>query len=142
MLGADKVELKVTVSFSAHRATIQGLPLDPVEAEPRQVYFFDTPDLALYNAGVVVRARRVAGGKGDTVVKLRPVVPELPEELPQVGAFNVEVDVLPGGFVCSASFKGRSTGQEIRDAAAPRSACQRSTRRTSVRSTRLTPRLV
>ena len=30
-----------------HRATIPSLPLDPVEAQPRQVFFFDTPDLAL-----------------------------------------------------------------------------------------------
>jgi hypothetical protein len=30
--------------------------------------------------------------------------------------FNVEVDALPGGFVCSASFKGKCTGQEVRDA--------------------------
>ena len=63
MLGANSVELKVTVPVAAHRATIQGLPLDPVEAQPRQVFFFDTPDLALYNAGVVVRARRIQGGR-------------------------------------------------------------------------------
>src|SRR3954452_24914291 len=73
--GANSVELKLTVPVSAHRATVQGLPIDPVEAQPRQVYFFDTPDLALYRAGVVVRARRTQGGKGDTVVKLRPVEP-------------------------------------------------------------------
>ena len=69
-----------------HRATIQGLPMDPVEAQPRQVFFFDTPDLALNNAGVVVRARRSQGGRGDTVIKLRPVVPaELPASTPQAG---------------------------------------------------------
>src|SRR3954453_4162184 len=73
--GANSVELKLTVPASAHRATIQGLPMDPVEAQPRQIYFFDTPELALYQAGVVVRARRIAGGKGDTVIKLRPVEP-------------------------------------------------------------------
>jgi hypothetical protein len=27
--------------------------------------------------------------------------------------FKVEVDVLPGGFVCSASFKGKCTGQDV-----------------------------
>lgn len=115
--GADTVELKVTVPAEAHRGTIQGLPMDPVEAQPRQVFFFDTPDLALNRAGVVVRARRIAGGRGDTVIKLRPVDPgELPAELRKQADFNVEVDMLPGGYVCSASFKGRSTGQEIRDA--------------------------
>ena len=114
--GADSVELKMTVPASDHRRTIGLLPLDPVEAQPRQVWFFDTPDLALDRAGVVVRARRIAGGRGDTVVKLRPVVPaELPAELRHEAAFNVEVDAMPGGFVCSGSYKGRSTGPEIRE---------------------------
>jgi hypothetical protein len=115
--GADSVELKVTVSADQHRATIRGLPIDPVEAQPRQVFFFDTPDLALNNAGLVVRARRIQGGRGDTVIKLRPVEPDqLPADLRKQADFNVEVDALPGGFVCSASYKGRSTGQEIREA--------------------------
>ncbi len=116
---ADSVELKVTVPASAHLATIRGLPLDPVEAQPRQVFFFDTPDLALNKAGLVVRARRIQGGRADTVVKLRPVVPaELPAELRKLAAFNVEVDMLPGGFVCSAALKGRSSGQAVRDVVA------------------------
>jgi hypothetical protein len=115
--GADSVELKVTVPADAHRATIQGLGIDPVEAQPRQAYFFDTPDLALNDAGLVVRARRIQGGRGDTVVKLRPVEPaQLSPELRKDPSFNVEVDALPGGFVCSASFKGRTTGDEVRDA--------------------------
>jgi hypothetical protein len=117
--GVDSVELKLTVPSTAQRATIRGLPIDPVEAQPRQVFFFDTPDLALQKAGVIVRARRIQGGGADTVVKLRPVVPnELPEELRNDSAFKVEVDVVPGGFVCSGSFKGKSTGDEVRDAVA------------------------
>ena len=124
--GADSVELKATVSGSQHRATIQGLPMDPVEAQPRQVFFFDTPDLALNNAGIVVRARRRQGGGGDTVVKLRPVVPaDLSASLRKQADFNVEVDALPGGFVCSASFKGRSDGGEIRQAVAGKMALRR-----------------
>ncbi len=120
---ADSVELKLTVPGSSHRATIQGLPLDPVEAQPRQVFFFDTPDLALNKAGLVVRARRIQGGRADTVIKLRPVVPaELDPELRKLAAFNVEVDMLPGGFVCSASLKGRSTGQAVRDVVAGKGA--------------------
>ena len=117
--GADSVELKVTVTAEQHRATIQGLPMDPVEAQPRQVFFFDTPDLALNNAGLVVRARRIQGGRGDTVIKLRPVEPDdLPADLRRQADFNVEVDALPGGYVCSASYKGRCTGQDVRDALA------------------------
>ena len=56
--------------------------MDPLDAQIRQVYFFDTPDLALDRAGVVVRARRVQRQGDDSVVKLRPVVPaELPAEV-------------------------------------------------------------
>jgi hypothetical protein len=115
--GADTVELKVTIPADAHVATIRGLDIDPVEAQPRQAFFFDTPDLALNRAGVVVRARRIQGGRADTVVKLRPVDPtQLPKALRRDPSFNVEVDALPGGFVCSASFKGRATGDQVRDA--------------------------
>ena len=117
--GADSVELKLTVPTAEHRATIANVGLDPVEAQPRQVFFFDTPDLALDRAGLVVRARRIQGGRGDTVVKLRPVDPEeLPADIRSSTSFKVEVDVLPGGFVCSGSMKGGATGQEIRDAVA------------------------
>jgi hypothetical protein len=112
--GADSTELKVTIPYENQFATIRGLPIDPVESQPRQVFFFDTPDLALNKAGIVVRARRIQGGKGDTVVKLRPVVPgELPADLRADPSFVVEVDALPGGYVCSASFKGRTTGADI-----------------------------
>ena len=118
MKASDTVELKMTVANDEHQATVGSLPIDPVEAQPRQVFFFDTPDLRLNQAGVVVRARRIQGGRGDTVVKLRPVVPdELPDELRKSPAFNVEVDVLPGNHgVCSASLKGRVTGADVRDA--------------------------
>ena len=57
--------------------------MDPLDAQIRQVFFFDTPDLALNEQGVVVRARRVQGKRGDCVVKLRPVVPE---EMPKAPA--------------------------------------------------------
>jgi hypothetical protein len=116
MKGVDSVELKLTLPTPQPKGTYQRLGIDPVEAQARQVYFFDTPDLTLNDAGVVVRARRIAGGRGDTVIKLRPVVPEeLSPELRRLPTFNVEVDVIPGGFVCSASFKGRTTGAEIND---------------------------
>jgi hypothetical protein len=115
---ADTVELKLVVPMSAHRATIAGLGLDPVEAEPRQVFFFDTPELTLNKAGLVVRARRIQGGRGDTVVKLRPVDPgSIDKETRRSSSFNIELDVLPGGFVCSASFKGRCTNEEVLEAA-------------------------
>lgn len=114
---ADTVELKTSVPAEAQGAAIAGLPLDPVEAQPRQVFFFDTPELALDEVGLVVRARRIAGGRGDTVIKLRPVEPDkLSRDLRRTPGFGVEVDALPGGFVCSASLKGIATGQAVRGA--------------------------
>lgn len=105
---SDSAELKLTVPEADHRSTLQALQIDPLDAQIRQVFFFDTPDLQLDAAGVVVRARRVQGKGDDTVVKLRPVGPaELPAELRARPDFGVEVDAMPKGkHVCSASFKG------------------------------------
>jgi hypothetical protein len=72
---AGSVELKLTVPESDHYSASRALRIDPLDAEIRQVYFFDTPDLSLNRHGVVVRARRVQRRGGDAVVKVRPVVP-------------------------------------------------------------------
>jgi hypothetical protein len=107
MKGAGSVELKVTIPESSQRSTVQALGMDPLGAQVRLVSFYDTPDLALESAGVVVRSRRVAGKGDDSVVKLRPVVPsELPRKVRESEWCMVEVDAMPGGFVCSASMKG------------------------------------
>jgi hypothetical protein len=103
--------------MTEHRAIIKSIGLDPVEAQPRQVYFFDTADQALNRAGLIARARRIQGGIADTVVKLRPVDPAMIDaELKRSDAFKVEVDAMPDGtFVCSASYKGDTTGQDVFD---------------------------
>ena len=116
--GADTVELKLTIPETARASSAAALGVDPLDVQVRQIYFFDTPDLRLNDAGLVVRARRRQGEDGDTVIKLRPVDPtELREELRRDPAFGVEVDAMPGGFVCSASFKGVATNDAIREAA-------------------------
>jgi hypothetical protein len=114
---ADTVELKLTVpeTASGYRSTVAALKIDPLQAQIRQVFFFDTPDLQLNQAGLVVRARRSQGGPDDSVVKLRPVVPsELPSALRKLPEFGVEVDALPGGFICSASFKAKLPRTPVR----------------------------
>jgi hypothetical protein len=104
---ADSLELKLTVPDEDRRSATAALGVDPLDARIRQVFFFDTPDLALDSSGVVVRARRTQGSPDDTVVKLRPVVPaSLPKKLRDQRDFVVEVDAMPSSYVCSASFKG------------------------------------
>jgi hypothetical protein len=63
--GADSIELKLTVPESDQRSAVAALGMDPLNAQLRQVFFFDTPDLALNKAGVVARARRIRGKGGD-----------------------------------------------------------------------------
>jgi hypothetical protein len=105
--GSDSVELKLTVPDRDQRSAVRALEMDPLDAEIRQVFFFDTPDLALNKTGVIVRARRTVKGD-DSVVKLRPVVPsEIRADLRSLKGFGVEVDAMPGGFVCSARLRAK-----------------------------------
>ena len=114
---ADSVELKLTVPDSYRRQAAAALGVDPLDAQIRQVFFFDTPDLALNKVGVVARARRVQGKGDDSVIKLRPVVPaQLSPELRASSDVVVEVDAMPGGYVCSASYKCASTPSPVRNA--------------------------
>jgi hypothetical protein len=123
---ADSVELKLTVPDSERRSTVTALGMDPLDAQLRQIYFFDTPDLALNKHGIVVRARRVQQRGDDTVVKLRPIVPaELPASLRRSKNLVVEVDAMPGGYVCSASLKGTLGATEVKDAVAGRRAIRK-----------------
>ncbi len=115
--GADSVELKLTIPDAESRNTMRALELDPIDAQIRQIVFFDTPDLQLNTAGLVVRARRSQGAPDDSVIKLRPVVPsDLSADLRQTTDFNVEVDAMPGGYVCSASYKGKIATGEVKQA--------------------------
>jgi hypothetical protein len=115
---SDSVELKLTVPEREHRSTVAALEMDPLDGQIRQVFFFDTPDLTLNKHGLVVRARRVQKKGDDSVVKLRPVVSsKLPDRVRREPEFGVEVDAMPGGFVCSGSMKGTPRA-DVREAVA------------------------
>ena len=115
--GSDSVELKLTVPTEDQRATITGLPMDPVEAQPRQVFFFDTPDLALDKAGA---GRACAPHPGRrAAIRSSSCGRSCPQSCRRRSASpwhsRREVDAMPGGFVASGSMKGRSTGAAISD---------------------------
>ncbi len=114
--GADSVELKLTVPDKEQRSAVGALEMDPLDATLHQVFFFDTSDLLLNRHGVIVRARRGQGSDDDSVVKLRPVVPsELPSELRKLPDFAVEVDAMPGGFVCSGRLKKKHSPGKVKE---------------------------
>ena len=114
---SDSVELKLTIAESEQRSALLALKIDPLDAQIRQVFFLDTPDLQLNQAGVVVRARRVQNKGDDSVVKLRPIDPQtLPKEFRTSPSFGVEVDAMPGGFVCSGTMKRVLPRPEVKDA--------------------------
>lgn len=102
--GSDSVELKLTVPDTDHASAVASLEMDVLQAQIRQVVFLDTADLALNDAGLVLRLRRVQGKQGDVIVKLRPIDPaEVAPEVRRSPAFGIEVDAMPGGFVCSGA---------------------------------------
>jgi len=118
---ADNVELKVSVPDADRRSAVAALGIDPLDAQIRQVVYFDTPELTLNQHGVVVRARRIQRKPGDSIVKLRPLVPDqLPQSLRRSRDVAVEVDAMPGGFVCSGSMKAQRDDAELKDALAGR----------------------
>ncbi len=103
---SDSVELKLTVPEDSYSATARALGMDPLEACIRQVFFFDTPERTLNHARLVVRARRIQGANDDSTVKMHPVDPRAcPKAVRQSMHFGVEVNAMPGGYVCSGSMK-------------------------------------
>jgi hypothetical protein len=78
-----------------------GLELDENE---RYIYFFDTPDLELFEQGIIARARRVVGGQHDSTIKFRPVDPDtVPAIWRKKDGFKIEADSGDKGVVKSAS---------------------------------------
>lgn len=69
--GSSATEIKVQIEPAGAIAT---LGLSEGSAERREVTFYDTPSLELFDDGVVLRARRILDrSDDDTTVKLRPM---------------------------------------------------------------------
>jgi hypothetical protein len=112
------VEMKITARAEDEDKVIAALERKGVEPESREVYFYDTPDLTLFNAGVVLRSRLKRDDVDDTTVKLRPVDPEtIDEEWKTTEGFVVEVDVVGEKMICSAKLTAEQRRDEIREVA-------------------------
>jgi len=106
--GAHKVEIKITVPDEDEQRAYEALNIAQNDAARRKIYFFDTPELTLYKAGVVIRARAIQDKDHDSVVKIRPVHPgNVDEKWQSVEGFKLEADVVGDDVVMSASLKSK-----------------------------------
>ncbi len=110
----DTVELKAVLPEGEGRRAAASLGFDLAEAVTREVFYLDTPALGLERAGIIVRVRRTGASGADATVRLRPADPAaIDPDLRRRKGFTVELDMSPGGFVCSASLKTRLAGATV-----------------------------
>ena len=120
---ADTAELKLTVP-EEHG---QRLPVDRHSARHRPDGRIHPPGLLLRHSGPRPRCVR-ASWSAPAALRASPTtrwsscarsfLPSFPTDLRARKSFGVEVDALPGGFVCSGSFKGGSSRTTLRPAIA------------------------
>ncbi len=108
------VEMKITARARDEDEVLEALEQAHIQPETRAVYFFDTTDLTLFEAGIVLRARLVHDGTDDSTVKLRPVdsksIGERWKASPQL---EFEVDAVGDKYVSSAKFSADQDRGEI-----------------------------
>jgi hypothetical protein len=99
MAGAEGVEIKATIPHSQVDLAMKLYKLKMGDNE-RFIYFFDTPDLELFETGIIARARRIVGCDHDSTIKFRPVVPEsIPALWRKYSGFKIEADASDKGVV-------------------------------------------
>jgi hypothetical protein len=104
MDGVKTVEIKVTIRPDEELKAIRALALHENSAQVRDIYFYDTPKLKLYKAGLVLRARRVDDAKDDSTVKFRPVeMGMITKRWRRLQGFKMEADCVGKKEICSAS---------------------------------------
>jgi hypothetical protein len=113
------VELKVTLTDASARRVVTALGLG--RSQSSDIYFYDTPDLELFDSGVILRARKISGAPDDSTIKIRPLDPEealewIPEVVDESG-FKCEIDRSPNAETSSCSLTTGQDSGEIDDVA-------------------------
>ena len=114
----DAVEIKVTIRPDQELRAERAMELNEDTAEVRINFFYDTPQLDLFDAGVALRARLVKGADDDSTVKFRPMeAASITEEWKQLRGFKLEADCVGHRVVCSASLTVPQKRDEIDEVA-------------------------
>ena len=110
----QKLEFKVTV-LPGEEPSVQDMLRDAaVSPAGRKVYFYDTPELALFAKDLVLRARVTDGDEDDSTVKLRPLpLPDIPGRWRTSDKVRIELDVVGSRRVPSAKLDGKPDRGEI-----------------------------
>lgn len=116
--GMDAVEIKVTIRPDQELRAERAMRVDEDTADIRLIYFYDTENLDLFNAGTVLRARLVKGDDDDSTIKFRPAPKaDLLTEWQEMEDFKLEADCVGDKVVCSASLTQMQQRDEIDEVA-------------------------
>lgn len=118
LAAVDAVEIKVTIRPDQELRAERAMQFDEDAAEIRHVYFYDTPDLDLLEAGIALRARLVQGDADDSTVKIRPVdTATTSKDWQRLEGFKLEADWVGDRMICSASLTETQHRDEIDEVA-------------------------
>ena len=118
LTGMDAVEIKVTIRPDQELRAERALQVNEDTADIRLIYFYDTPSLDLFEAGIALRARLIKGDEDNSTVKFRSTNPQViaPEWYRHEG-FKVEADMVGERVVYSASLTCPQERDEIEEVA-------------------------
>lgn len=112
----DRAEVKVTIADEDVDALLAMVDLEGGGAERRAIHFYDTPDLALFESGLILRARSIAGDDDDSTVKVRPAgADDVDRDWLSEDGFKCELDVTPARATSSCSLTREQDEGEIED---------------------------
>ncbi|RJF93265.1 hypothetical protein [Sphingomonas cavernae] len=116
--GMDAVEIKVTIRPDQELRAERAMQVDEDTADIRLIYFYETPNLDLFNAGIALRARLVKGDADDSTVKFRSAeMTSISPDWQRKEGFKLEADCVGDRAVFSASLTHRQQRNEIDEVA-------------------------
>lgn len=114
----DAVEIKVTIRPDQELRAERAMQVDEDTADIRLIYFYETPELDLFNAGVALRARLIKGDADNSTVKFRSdTIQMVAPEWYRSEGFKIEADWVGDRAVYSVSLTNEQKRDEIEEVA-------------------------